>query len=368
MAEGIASLIYGTGLPPTGLSVYIYFVGQRLVVEGMAIELHIQQMTISVGGVEHDELFINWQDEQQQPWAIKPMGQAQIQQFVTTAPKGLQPLLKKWHQRKRHLNIVWGIVAAIVLSLLLLIGAVVWQYDNVVSWAASKIPVSVEEQLGQATLDKIKAEGHLIESGKAVETLSKIGNTLTQGSGYHYQWYVLKNDTVNAFAVPSGIIVVHSALLQKAENANEVAAVLAHEVQHIEQRHALKHLINSLGWAGVLTLVLGDVSAVTAVIVHQLGTSYISRELESEADKLGYAALVKANIKPDGMASFLQKLADLSGDSNADLAWISSHPNTQERVAAIKQLLKKQPCHTCQSLAIDWQAVQNTLPTVDKLK
>ena len=127
-------------------------------------------------------------------------------------------------------------------------------------------------------------------------------------------------------------------------------------------------MINSVGWAAVLTVVLGDASAITAVIAHQVGTSYFSRDLESEADKLGYATLVKAKIKPDGMASFLQKLADLSGDSEEGLAWISSHPETKERVIAIQQLLKEQPCNTCQPLAMDWQAVQKTLPKVEKAK
>ncbi len=367
MAERIETLIYGTGLPPTGVKVYAYFVGQRLVVDGMPIDIHSSQITISVGGFEHDELFVNWQDEQQQQWAIKPIGQQQIQRLVQTAPESLQPLLKKWHQRKRHLNVVWGTIAGIVLSVLLMIGLLVWQYDNFVSWVASKIPISTEQQLGNAVLEKIKAEGDLLEQGKAVETVSQIGNRLTQGSRYKYQWYVLENDTVNAFALPSGIIVVHSALLQKAENADELAAVLAHEVQHVEQRHSLKHMINSVGWAAVLTVVLGDASAITAVIAHQVGTSYFSRDLESEADKLGYATLVKAKIKPDGMASFLQKLADLSGDSEEGLAWISSHPETKERVIAIQQLLKEQPCNTCQPLAMDWQAVQKTLPKVEKV-
>jgi len=127
-------------------------------------------------------------------------------------------------------------------------------------------------------------------------------------------------------------------------------------------------MINSVGWAAMLTVVFGDVSAITAVLAHQVGTSYFSRDLESEADKLGYAILVKAKIKPDGMASFLQKLADLSGDSKEGLAWISSHPETQARVDAIKQLLKDQPCNTCQPLAIDWQVVQNALPKVEKAK
>ena len=55
----------------------------------------------------------------------------------------------------------------------------------------------------------------------------------------------MQDDAINAFAVPSGIIFVNSGLLKKADPANELAAVLAHEVQHVERRHALKNMLNS---------------------------------------------------------------------------------------------------------------------------
>lgn len=368
MTQKIHALLYGFNLPPVGVKVLVYFVGQRLFIDNMPIELHSSQLTVSVGGFEHNELFLNWHDNESGQWALKVLSTQDIQLLVHTAPSHLQPQLAQWHKRDKHIKTMWGVVGALVVTVVFTIGLFVWKYDNVVSWVAEQIPVSTEQKLGEAALAQIKADGTLIESGLAVEQIATIGARLTQGSRYQYQWFIKQDNTVNAFALPSGIVVVHSALLEKAENAGELAAVLAHEVQHIEQRHSLKHMINSVGWAAVLTVILGDVSAITAVLAHQVGTSYFSRDLESEADKLGYATLVKAKIKPDGMASFLQKLADLSGDSKEGLVWISSHPETQARVDAIKQLLKDQPCNTCQPLAIDWQVVQNALPKVEKAK
>jgi len=368
VTDKIQAMLYGADLPPVGVRVSVYFVGQRLLVDNMSLEIHSQRLTVSVGGFEHDELFLNWRDETGQQWALKALDKESIALVIKTAPDTVQAQLGQWHQRNSHIKAVWLGLSAVVLLLVILIGVLVWQYDNAVSWVAEQIPVSTEEKLGQAALEQIKSDSTLIESGLAVERIATIGARLTQGSRYQYQWFIKQDNTVNAFALSSGIVVVHSALLEKAENADELAAVLAHEVQHIEQRHSLKHMINSVGWAAVLTVILGDASAITAVLAHQVGTSYFSRDLETEADKLGYETLVKANIKPDGMASFLQKLADLSGDSKEGVAWISSHPETQARVDAIKQLLKDQPCNACQSLAIDWQLVQNALPKVEAAK
>lgn len=362
MTQKINARLYGFNIPPVGITVSAYFLGQRLFIDNMPIELHSSQLTVSVGGFEHDELFLNWRDSEGEQWALKALSAPDIQLIVQTAPNHLQPQLVKWHQRDKHIKTVWGVVGALAVTVVFSIGVLVWQYDHMVSWVTDQIPISTEEQLGQAALTQMKAESTMLESGKAVESLQTIGNKLTHGSRYKYQWLIKQDDTINAFALPSGIIVVHSGLIQKADNANELAAVLAHEVQHVEQRHSLKNMISSAGWAVVLAVVLGDVSGVTAVLAHQVGTSYFSRDLESEADKLGYATLVKANIKPDGMVSFFQKLAAETGEAQQGLAWVSSHPQTLERIAATQQLIKEQPCVDCRDVAVNWKQVQLALP------
>jgi predicted Zn-dependent protease len=145
--------------------------------------------------------------------------------------------------------------------------------------------------------------------------------------------------------------------------------VLAHEVQHIEQRHSLKSTLNSLGWAALLTVTIGDVSAVAAVMAHQMGSMYFSRDLEDEADRLGFAALTRANITPDGMVTFFQTMAkEEKGDAPA---WISSHPATLERIKTIQTLMEKEPCPLCKPLVFDWVQVQKQvaeLSHVDKSK
>ena len=355
------ALLYGVDLPPVGVNVAVYFVAERLCIDNMAIELHSRQLTVSVGGFDHNELFLNWRDSEGEQWALKVLSTQDIQLLVDTAPSSLQPQLTQWHQRNSHIKTVWGVVGALVVTVVFTIGLFVWKYDNIVSWVAEQIPVSTEENIGKATLEQIKTDGSIIESGQAVDSLTQLGNQLTQGSRYKYQWLIKQDDSVNAFALPSGIIVVHSALINKASNANELAAVLAHEIQHVEQRHSLKGMINSVGWAALLTVVLGDVSAITAVLAHQVGASYFSRDLESEADKLGYATLVKANIKPDGMITFFQKLQQEQTKTSEGLSWVASHPETQARIQAIQLLVKQQPCAVCQDVNLNLANLQKAV-------
>ncbi|PTQ90965.1 M48 family metallopeptidase [Agitococcus lubricus] len=362
MPVSFAATLYAPTVPSTGILVNCYFVGQLLKIETMPVEVHCASLVVSVGGFEHNELFLNWQ-ELGQAWAIKAQSSKDIQVILATAPTNLANQLQKWHHKDRHIKTVWSLIGGAVAVCVLAIVGLWWQYDNILTWAASKVPLSTEEKLGQAALEQFKAEHTILNEGKAATTVADIGKRLTQGSRYRYQWYIKHDNTINAFALPGGVIVVHSALINKASNADELAAVLAHEVQHVERQHALKNMIHSAGWATVLAVVLGDVSAVTAVIAHQLGTSYFSRDLEAEADRLGYATLVKANIKPDGMVSFFQKLQAAHGDSGG-LAWISSHPETEARIDAMKKLLKEQPCVPCKPLSVDWPAVQQALKGV----
>ncbi len=364
--QTIRALLYGGDLPPVGTKVFAYFVEHRLVVDNMDIDVAVSELIVSVGGFEHDELFLNWQESTGEKWALKPFEARDIQMVVATAPASLKTQLTKWHLRNRHIKMVWGSISAVFAFLLLLLVLLWWQYDRALTWITAQIPISTEEEMGKSGLAQMRAESEIIDSGVAVNALQDIGGQLTKGSRYHYQWVIKIDDTLNAFALPGGIVVVHSALIKETENPDELAAVLAHEVQHIEQRHSLKNMVNSLGWAAILTVTLGDVSAMGAVIAHQMGSMYFSRDLEDEADRLGFQALINANIKPDGMVTFFQKMA--KEEKGTAPAWVSSHPATVERIKTIEALMVKQPCPQCRSLAFDWQQVQAQVDEVKKSK
>ncbi|MFZ2725677.1 MAG: M48 family metallopeptidase [Methylococcaceae bacterium] len=342
--------------PLTGISVEAYFDNKALHIKNPAITIAVEYISVSVGGFEHNELFLNWYDNDNQAHSLKLIDKTTIQWLIENAPTQLHYQLNKWHKRDLSIKLVWGSLLGLALIAVLATTLLWWQYDNTVAWLTNKITIAQEESLGKAVLARLESDDDLIKQGIAVDTIKTIGDKLTKNSLYHYQWRIKKDKSVNAFALPAGIVVVNSGLIASIDNADELAAVLAHEIQHVEQRHGLKSMIDSLGWASALMLVLGDVNTATAIIVHQLGNMYFSRDKEEQADKLGFQALIKANIKPNAMLAVLEKLEKIHG--NNGLEWLSSHPDTSARIKVIQKLLNENHCNNCQSLSIDWKKVQ----------
>jgi predicted Zn-dependent protease len=321
----------------------------------------IESLTVSVGGFDDDTLFLSWQHKNVEHSLV--IADAASQRALSQiAPPALLPKLIVGRKQLVYHRSKWQAVLATLGVVALAIGLAWWQSDAIIGWIADHISVETEERLGRTMLAQLEAEGDLLKEGLAVDTVKSIGAKITSGSRYKYQWFVKQDSTINAFAVPSGIVVVTSELIAKAASAEELAGVLAHEAQHVEQRHSLKQMIHTAGWAAILTVALGDVSAISAIFVHQIGTLRHSRQLETEADSAGTRALVRAGISPSGLHTFFKTL--MSEEKNKggtlDVALLSTHPATEERLANIDQLIKSLPC-ACQPLNYDWSAVQASL-------
>jgi predicted Zn-dependent protease len=239
---------------------------------------------------------------------------------------------------------------------------IVWQYDSAVSWVAGRVPLATEYKLGQSVLDSLTTQTTLVDKGLAIDAVKKIGDRLTQGSPYKYQWHVSNDSAINAFALPGGIVIVNQGLLEKADSPNQLAGVLAHEIQHVEQRHALKNMITSSGIAAAVLLLLGDANAVMMIMAHQVSTQYFSRQAESEADLRGIKLLTKVGIDPKGLTDFFKKLKSASKHKSDGPEWLSSHPGTQSRIDAIEAYLKKHPCAQCENLKWDKKSILASLP------
>lgn len=113
-----------------------------------------------------------------------------------------------------------------------------------------------------------------------------------------------------------------------------MAGELVHEVQHVDWRHSLRIMINAVGWAALLAVVLGDVGAVAGVLIHQAGAMRFSRELEAQADLHGLAGLPRAGLPVSGMVTFFRRLQKKEEKGSVPL--LSSRPATAERVARLE--------------------------------
>lgn len=360
------ALLTGPDGGPAGMAVSAHFFGAQLAIDAPGSSVDVARLVVSVGGVDGPELFLNWLDEQGRQASLKPLGAEAIAIVLKEAPAALQPQLQRlWSERQRNRRQVSAWLAGLTGAAVVAAALLWWQGGHAVGALARWIPLSTEKQLGELALSQVRAQGGISESGVAQQTVQEIGRKLTAGSRYQYRWLVKQDDTVNAFAMPGGIIVVHTGLLRQAGDPGELAGVLAHEVQHVEQRHSLRQMISSLGWGALVGVTIGDISAVAAMLAHQAGTLYFSRDMEQEADRLGLLALQRAQIRPDGMLRFFQKLDEQ--DKASAPGWISSHPQTAARAQQIRDLIAATPCAACVPLTSQhWQAMKALVAPADK--
>lgn len=151
----------------------------------------------------------------------------------------------------------------------------------------------------------------------------------------------------NAFALPSGVIVITDELIELAEDDAEILGVVAHECGHVYHRHILRSVLQNSAVVVVLTLVTGDVSSTTAIggaLPAYLLQSKFSREFETESDAYAIKLMKRAGVPAKHLAVMLERLEDLHrhgpGDDDDDdgsvMDYIGTHPPTRERVQAIR--------------------------------
>lgn len=360
MQHTVPVLLFGPNLPPAGSATMC-----ELNEHGLRVNEHHQSVAFSalkaeVGGFDHDQLQLHWRTAEGAYMLVanSPQSQKQLKQLL---PSTVVAGLKNWHVATLSQKTVWnGLIYGIGL-IILLIAVGVWQYDHLLNWAADRISIETEREMGKAVLSSYGKHQDTIQSGAAVTFVESLGQQLTKGSQYKYQWLVIKDDAVNAFAMPGGIVIVNTGLLKKAGSADEVAAVLAHEIQHVEQRHALKNMMNSAGVAAVVMLVLGDANTALIMIAHQVSTQFFSRQVEAEADLKGAQLLLKQGIRSEGMASFFKRLAKEQPKAGHVPEWLSSHPDTANRIQLAEKFAQQHPCASCKNLDWDIEAILDNI-------
>jgi predicted Zn-dependent protease len=209
-----------------------------------------------------------------------------------------------------------------------------------------------ERRLGESIVREMRlSEPTYLDDPEISGYLAGIGTRLSQamtGTRYDFEFFVVRDPTVNAFALPGGFVGVHTGLIDIADTESELASVLAHELAHVTQRHISRMfgqqqqmqvpMMAALAAALLLGHSRPDLASGAAVAIQgaavtkQLG---YSREFEREADRVGLQALSDAGYDPRAMAEFFQKLqrsTRLSDDGSLP-GYLRSHPVTVERIA-----------------------------------
>lgn len=247
------------------------------------------------------------------------------------APKSTPPQIGFGHSRRR----VWVEVGGLLVGAGLLVAGLVWAAGAVAGSAVAWIPLSVDETLGSSAWETVAPSDKLCKSEQVNRYVSELAAVLTPHFPpvFKFQFRVVDDDAVNAFALPGGFLTVNMGLLKKAQSGDEVAAVLGHEMAHAIQRHGTRRILRQLGGTVAISLVFGgtDIEA-PAYLIGSLANSAYDREQEIESDELGRAALMAAGVSPLGMAQFFERLQ--KEETLAPPQLLSTHPDPGNRAAA----------------------------------
>jgi len=244
-------------------------------------------------------------------------------------------------QRRRVVGrgLGWFLLGVIVALPLLLIILFIWQADRITGLLIEHVPVAQEIKLGKDAFADMRSSLILEDNGPASDAVRELGKRLSRDSKYPFEFHVARDKTINAFALPGGIVVVNSGLIAATHRPEELAGVLAHEIQHVEQRHSLRAAFKQLGLRGLWALVTGDVGgSVLGQAALQLTSLEFSRKDETSADTKGFDALVDHNIDPQGMIDFFFTMAE--SQTLHPPAFLSTHPADRDREARLRTKLQ----------------------------
>ncbi len=233
--------------------------------------------------------------------------------------------------------------------------------------------VGTERKLGDEIMREIRVDPEYLDDPVLLEYIqgifqplvaqARVKGNITPDFDERMAWepFLVRDSEVNAFALPGGYVGVNLGLMAMTSTRDELASVLAHEMSHITQRHIARSIANSknqtlLGLAAMLLGILaaskagpssGD-AAVAAVTGSQAlmaqGQLNFSRDMEREADRVGFAVMAGAGFQPSGMVAMFEKLDQTSRlNDSGGFPYLRSHPLTTERIAEARSRLGTVP-------------------------
>jgi Zn-dependent protease with chaperone function len=235
---------------------------------------------------------------------------------------------------------------------------------------ATYVPPAGERALGEATFGQIREAlaGTGLpplptcenEAGLAALETMLIGLGVERGTEDAIKVFVLDHEMVNAFALPGGYVVFFRGLIDAALSPNEVAAVMAHEVGHVENRDPTRHALRSAGSIGILGLLLGDFAggAVVLFLTEQLISANYAQGAESGADEFAYGALEAAGVSPAALGNMFERLRDKYGDTEGIVSHFISHPTLTSRIDLARAAARKGVEYTDILSQDDWAALK----------
>jgi predicted Zn-dependent protease len=245
-------------------------------------------------------------------------------------------LLHLWESKLRY------VALALALTGISLWTGITYGVPALARQIAFRLPPETDELLGQQALEGL--DKYLLQPTKLPPqrqaAMKKLFEDMTAGiagaAEYEIELRASKAIGANALALPSGIVVVTDALVELSQNDDELIAVIAHEIGHLKQRHALRRVLQDSATVVVMIAVTGDISSiisVSALLPNMIVQSKYSRDFEREADDFAFDYLKRRNVSPEALTAILVRMEKNHASSNTLLDYVSSHPATKERAA-----------------------------------
>lgn len=321
-------------------------------IQQQQIQLPFHNLKISLGGASNRLVF--FEHPLIQDWSFYTSDLSVLRDPHLHQQPTISALLG---QVKRKRVMGWSLFAAICTLIVVIPLLLILRMDLATGMIANKIPPSWEEQLGESTIAQYQLGKDVMDKKQSDALLTPLTQPLIgalENSPYHYQFHIVNDGSLNAFALPGGVVVIHSALILRADSAEELLGVVAHEIIHVEQQHGLRGVIGATGIYMIASAMFGDVSGILATLTGAaplLLNQQYSRRFETESDLKGFALLRKANINPDGLALFFEKMIEeekkqlekIEDERNRELIkgalqFLSTHPASEERIQKLKAL------------------------------
>jgi Zn-dependent protease with chaperone function len=228
-----------------------------------------------------------------------------------------------------------------------------------------------QEQLGQQAVAEVyKQMPVLADSSAEAKYVQQLGKKLVavipQQFSWPFQFHVIAQKEINAFALPGGPIFVNIGTITAATSEAQLAGVMAHEISHVYMQHSIKQMKKQQtqqGIFGILGAILGQGGGVASTL-GQLGLNIgqgllslkYSRSDEAQADSVGAIIMYKAGYDPVAMAQFFQTLVEQGGSSGPN--FMSDHPDPGNRVASVQKEIQNWPPATFQNNNTEFLKVQ----------
>lgn len=206
------------------------------------------------------------------------------------------------------------------------------------------VSVDEEKQMSTQMAAEVSKKMTIVTGTEMNQRVSSIGRRLAgqlPSQQFNYEFFVVQDNTPNAFTIPGGKIYVHTGLLTFVSNDNELAGVIAHELGHAYERHPAKNISRQYGAQTIEQLILRDPQGQLKKSALDIAAGGLllrySRQDELEADSDGFKLLCRSGYNTNGLTNFLRKLLTLQ-KSGRSLTILSTHPDTAERVTRLESM------------------------------